>query len=35
MKTLVSIAALAVFGFGAGTAEAADVVALISNDTLA
>lgn len=35
MKTFVSIAALAVFGFGAGTAEAADVVALISNDTLA
>ena len=35
MKKFVSIAALAVFGFGAGAAEAADVVALISNDTLA
>jgi hypothetical protein len=35
MRNLVSIAALAALAFGAGTAQAADVVALISNDTLA
>ena len=35
MKSLVSIAALAVSVSGAGAAQAADVVALISNDTLA
>ena len=35
MKRLLSIAALAVLASGAGAAEAADVVALISNDTLA
>ena len=35
MKSFVSVAALAAFGFSAGAAEAANVVALISNDTLA
>ncbi len=35
MKNFVSIAALAVFSLGAGAAKAADIVALISNDTLA
>jgi hypothetical protein len=35
MKTLVSIAALAMLASAAGTAQAADVVALMSNDTLA
>ena len=35
MKSLVSIAVLAVSVSGAGAAQAADVVALISNDTLA
>ena len=35
MKRFVSIAALAALGFGGGAAEAADVVALISSDTLA
>ena len=35
MKRFASVAALAAIAFGAGTAEAANVVALISNDTLA
>lgn len=35
MKNFVSIAALAVFSLGAGAAKAADIVALVSNDTLA
>jgi len=35
MKNFVSIAALAVFSLDAGAAKAADIVALISNDTLA
>src|SRR5688572_32420440 len=35
MKSLVSIAALAALASGAGAAQAADIVALISNDTIA